>query len=175
MWIETGSKNNKADKIELVRWIDKVILYKQQGVISVRLDEVLKPYLLKLQREYTSLDLSIALAMDRKYAIRLYEILKCYVGLKNKKIVFELDDLKEKLSAKNYTRFYDFRKHILDNALEEINELADFIVKYEPIKKGRVCTAIEFKFKYKNVRQNYDAMKKIEVKLTPTEEQISFS
>lgn len=175
MWIETDDENNKAGKIELVRWLDKVIIYKQKGVISVRFDEVMSPYFLKLKGEYTSLDLSIALVMERKYSIRLYEILKSYSNLSSKKKYFEIADLKTIIDAENYEKFYDFKRYVLIPALDEINKFADFKTDYKLGKTGRSYTGITFYFSGKTLNQHYDAVKKIESKLNRLEEQISFS
>ena len=85
------------------------------------------------------------LAMKSSYSIRLYEILKSY-GYR-KRIVFNLQELKQKLyveNVKSYVNFKDFRKYVLEIALGEINELSDIEVTYVAEKADKRVDKIIF-------------------------------
>lgn len=155
MWIDTN-----PGEVSLTRWLDKARINKGSGQIMIRLDEDLKPYLLKLKENYTTLDLSVALSMKSKYSIRLYEILKCYVGLK--KWSFKIDDLKEKMDIAKDKRFADFKKDMLVPAIKEIKKYADFDVDFTLEKIGRFYTDINFVFKNKTLYENHKAIQEIE-------------
>jgi len=131
----------------LVRWINKAWLSKKSGVIRLRLDDDMKPYLLQLRERFTQYELLYTLAMRSQYSIRLYELLKSYEYKGG--WLFEIDELKQLLSAEKYTRFPDFKRYILDTALREINDLSDLIVSYEIIKVGRKYGKVEFEIKRK--------------------------
>lgn len=106
--------------------------------------------------QYQLLDI---LAMKSAYSIRIYELLKSYAGLKKK--VFELDDLKKKLMVEDissYNRFPDFRRKVLDVAINEINNLTALNVSYEPISKGRKVIKIEFHMNMKKASEYTIAM-----------------
>lgn len=84
-------------------------------------------------------------------AVRIYEIMKSYSFQKNK--VFELDELKHLLMVENINSYKDFslfRKKVLEKAQEEINELTDITIYFEPIAKGRKIVKIKFKILQKN-------------------------
>ena len=58
----------------LLRWIEKANI--EAGMIRIRLDNDLKPYLLQLQRNYTTYELIFTLGFKSKYTIRLYELIQ---------------------------------------------------------------------------------------------------
>lgn len=123
------------------------------------IEEDLVPYLFGLKQQFTQYQLLDILAMKSVYSIRIYELLKSYAGLKKK--VFELDDLKKKLMVENissYNRFPDFRRKVLDVAINEINNLTALNVSYEPISKGRKVIKIEFHMNMKKASEYTIAM-----------------
>ena len=65
VWIESPEGNSVS-----LRWIDKIQINKTQGLLSIRLDEDLKPYLLNLKSNFTKYELIYALNLKSKYAIR---------------------------------------------------------------------------------------------------------
>jgi len=128
-------------------WIDKVTMNKQSGTVIIKIDDMMKPYLLQLRERFTQYELLYTLAMKSQYSLRLYELLKSYEFQHNK--VFELEDLKIKLSAENYTRFPDFKRKVLDISMREINSLSDINIDFAIIKEGRRYAKIEFSIKLK--------------------------
>lgn len=131
----------------LVRWINKAWINKKSGIVKIRLDDDMKPYLLQLQERFTQYELLYTLAMRSQYSIRLYELLKSY-EFQHKKI-FDIEELKKILSAENYIRFPDFKRKVLDISMREINNLSDITVVYEIIKESRRYAKIEFLIKLK--------------------------
>jgi Protein involved in initiation of plasmid replication len=142
IWVtlENGSETTLA-------WIDKVTMNKQSGAVIIKIDEMMKPYLLQLQERFTQYELLYTLAMRSQYSIRLYELLKSYEYQRRK--IFDLEKLKHMLSAENYGRYPDFKRKVLDIAMREINDLSDLAVTYEIIKKGRKYAQIEFSMRIK--------------------------
>lgn len=124
LWIET---ENGTDN--LIRWISKAKIERNKGIIQIKLDEDLMPYLLELKRKYTSYPLLNIIAMKSKYSIRLYELLKSYSNLQTKR--FKIDELKKRLDAEKYKDFYKFKVKVLFPALDDIKNYAD--IKAEPI------------------------------------------
>ena len=168
MWVELI-----PGEVTTMSWIDKATIIKGNGMVRIRLDEDMMPYLLRIKEEYTTLDLSVAMAMNGKYEIRLYEILKCRAG--NGKWRYELNDLKRQMDVKIDKRYSDFNKDILAPAVEINNQYADFIATYVPIKvDSRAYTHVDFTFESKTMWQNYEAVTLIEKRLTPVEKQLTF-
>jgi plasmid replication initiation protein len=134
-----------------VNWVNKVWTNKRSGLAKIRLDEDMTPHLFDLQAKFLSYGLKNILAMKSQYSIRLYEILKSYAFQKSK--TFEIDELKRLLmveTVKSYGNYNLFKTKVLDVAQEEINELTDITVFFEPILKGRKTVKVNFKIKQKD-------------------------
>ena len=125
-----------------IRWIERPYINKNSGAIKIKLDELMKPYLLQLQEKFTQYELIYTLPMKSQYAIRFYELLKSYEWKKT--VSMEIEDLKRMLKAEHYTRFYDFKKKVLEIALKEIDDYTDLKVEYTLKKKGKQFTGIVF-------------------------------
>ena len=159
IWItlEDGSETTLS-------WIDKITINKNSGSIKIKIDDMMKPYLIHLQRHFTSYELLYTLAMRSQYSIRLYEILKRYK--KNK--LFDIEDLKRTLSAENYIRFPDFKRYVLDIAIREMNELSDLTISYELIKESRRYAKINFSIEIKkNMRDRMKTWARIDEIINP--------
>jgi len=153
-----------------LRWIDKATISARSGLIRLRLDEDLRPFLLLLSEHYTLYEMRYTLAMKSQYSIRLYELLKSY--LYRKSIVFDIEELKRLLNAENWVRSNDVKRKVLDIAIREINEYTDVAVQYHFQKEGkrfvRVCFDISRKEAFDrfvvgvNVNQTIDAKKAVQ-------------
>lgn len=151
MWLtlEDGSE-------ALVGWLSKVVMNKKSGIVKIRLDEDLVPYLFDLGQRFTQYQLYNILSMRSAFSIRIYEIMKSYAFQKSK--TFDLDDLKRLLGVdevKSYARFPDFRRKVLEKAKEEINNTSDLTIQFEPIMKGRKVIKVKFRIKQKNVYEKF--------------------
>lgn len=59
--------------------------------------------------------------------------------------------------AEVYKRYVDFRRYVLDVAMEEINKYTDLEVFYEPLKQGRKVTEIIFHIKKRDSIEKWEA------------------
>lgn len=146
MWLtlEDGSETT-------VSWLERVTVNKKSGIVKVRIDDRIAPNLFDLGQRFTQYQLYNILAMKSSFSVRIYELMKSYAFQKTK--IFELDELKRLLmveKVKSYDRFPDFRRKVLEKAQEEINELTDLNIYFEPITKGRKVVKIKFKIECKN-------------------------
>ena len=133
-------------------WINKVTINKRSGIVKVKLDDDMKPYLLQLTEKFTQYELIYTLAMKSQYSIRLYELLKSYQW--KKKITFDIDNLKNIIQAEKYENFKDFRVKVLEISLREIAAFSDLEVSYELIKEGRKFSKIIFDIVLKRELEN---------------------
>lgn len=163
IWVELESGIETT-----LAWIDKVSMIKDSGKVIIKIDNDMKPYLLQMQKCFTSYELLYILAMKSQYSIRLYELLKSYEF--KHKIISDIDDLKKMLFAEKYNRFPDFQRKVLDISMREINDLSDLIVTYEPIKDGRRYAKIEFSVKMKKgVDERLKTFAKIDKVINPAQ------
>lgn len=75
--------------------------------------------------------------------MRLYELLKSYEYIGR----FEttVDNLRDMLILENeYPKMADFKRYVIDKALDEINRFTDIEVEYQAIKRGRAITGFTF-------------------------------
>lgn len=137
-------KNTEA----LVRWLDDVYFQKDKGLVSVRFDKDMKPYLLHLHENFTKYELIYTLRMKHKATPRLYELLKSYHYDKMKPytVEFELDRLRTLLDAtkKTYDNFKYFRQYILNPSIDEINEQTDIKIAMQTICIKRTIVSVRF-------------------------------
>ena len=127
VWIEKPN----GDEI-LLRWLNQVKLTDGKSRFEVTFHADMMPYLYDLQARYTSYKLSNVLPMKSKYGIRLYELLKSYQHMNANTITFLMGELSDRLGAQKYERFADFKRRVLDTAMEDINEYSDLDVEYTP-------------------------------------------
>lgn len=143
-----------TDKFEYITgWFSGVTFDKSNGDITIRFDDDLIPYLLKLKERFTRYELKNILSLKSAYSIRLYELLKQYETIGKRE--FKLEKLKEclGLEKEEYSRIYDFERWVLKVAKEEINNNTDISINYEKIKTGRRITSILFKIESKDQRK----------------------
>ena len=142
IWITL--ENNRERTLS---WFDYVEMDKNDGLVTIKISDMMKPYLLHLKEHYTQYELLYTLAMRSQYSIRIYELLKSYECQQSK--IFDIDELKKILFAEKYKLFGDFRRKVLDIAMREINELSDISVTYGIIKESQRFAQIEFIIKTK--------------------------
>jgi plasmid replication initiation protein len=73
-------------------WIASAEYHWNEGQVDICLAPVLMPYLLDLKKNFTPVALKYAIGMKSAYAIRIYELLKQYAGLRTR--VIPLADLR---------------------------------------------------------------------------------
>ena len=163
IWI---TLDNGIDTI--VRWVERPYIDRKSGTIKIKLDELMRPYLLQLKEHFTAYNLYYTLAMKGKYSIRIYELLKSYEYLSE--CIFDIEELKKILFAEKYEIYKDFRVNVLDTAIREINDFSDITVTYIVEKKGRKIDKIKFKIKQKkDIKEQVETYKKIEKRINPKE------
>ena len=104
------------------------------------------------------------LAFESKYSLRLYMYLSLRAGLRKTSEDLTIEDMREILGVPNgaLTRWFDFRRFALDNAIAEINHLAGFRSGYTPIKRGRKVAGITLSWGRKAGEELIDAAKELE-------------
>lgn len=146
----------------LLRWIQKANI--ENGVLTIRLDNDMKPYLLQLQKNYTQYDLIFTLTFKSKYSVRLYELIKSihYDESQPYSRTYSVEELIALLNAEKYSTFSDFRKRALDPAIDEINAISDKAVYYEVAKKsGKKITHLTLHIAKYDTLKNIINQKKI--------------
>lgn len=136
------------DKSIKMRWVQEIQFLDSQGVIGIRFSKPILPFISNLSREFTKYALSDIAGINSAYAIRIYELLVQYRQIGKREITVE--SLRTMLElGKKYPLFADFKKRVIDTAVDQINEYSPLKVTYEQKKTGRKVTSVLFSFKEK--------------------------
>ena len=141
------------DKSIKMRWVQEIQFLDSQSIIGIRFSKPILPFISNLSREFTKYALSDIAGINSAYAIRIYELLVQYRQIGKREI--SVDSLRTMLElGKKYPLFADFKKRVIDTAVDQINEYSPLKVTYEQKKTGRKVTHIIFSFKEKSKSLN---------------------
>lgn len=151
-YVTYHDKNPKTGKNRSFhcRWVDKIGYEKDTGIVYLRFTHDVVPLITRLEQQFTSYEIEQVRSLNSGYAIRLYELLIQWRST-GKTPVFELQEFRYQLGVEDiqYKTMSNFKKHVLDFAVNQINEHTDITVKYEQLKEGRRIVGFTFKFKSK--------------------------
>lgn len=150
-------------------WLSSARYKTGEGLVILKFDSSLKPYMLQLKELYTSYKLENILSLKSKYSLRLFELLKSneYKKIWN----IELEELKKLLGAteKSYSIYQNVKNRIIIKAQKELKEKTDICFDFEEIKTGRKVTSIKFFIK---ANKKVNAPKEISVDIDTTKDDI---
>lgn len=147
-WATIDDKGTES----VLRWFTTARSNKRSGKVTVEFHKDMMPYLLQLADQgvfYTSYNLQYVLPMQSQYSPRLYELLKSYQK-NNREWFFETEELKRLLDCQTYDRWPDFRRRVLEPAVEEINKYTDINIAYDTEKEGRRVARVIFYMAHKS-------------------------
>ena len=140
-------------------WLQQASYNDKTHMITLMLSEQIKPFVLDLNKWFTQYKLSEILYLDSFYAIRLYELLQCFLGESYfKKEVFEISILKlrEHFACESkYKTTRDFLIKTVFIAIREINAKTELFVESEYIKQKNKIVSVKF-----TVMPNFEVIKK---------------
>lgn len=145
-WWITIKREDGSEFESLVRWFTTARSDKRSGKVTIEFHKDMMPYLVQLAQGagfYTKYQLQYILPMSCTYSPRLYEILKSY-QYNNRQWFFDVAELKHSLDCENYERWPDFRRYVLEPAVEEINKYTDIKVFYTVEKDGVKVVKVNF-------------------------------
>lgn len=150
---------NPKHKWKMFQWCSSCQY--EKGVITIRLHDDLKPYLIQLKKHYTQYMLQDILMLKTVYAVRIYELIreemKYQVVYADKTATVSLDVetiRKATDTEKKYEKIGMFKQRVIDSAINEINEKSCYHISYKYIKESRKIVGFRFEIESKN---NYRA------------------
>ncbi|MDU6483121.1 MAG: replication initiation protein [Paeniclostridium sordellii] len=122
--------------------------------VKLIIDDDVFEYVRSLNRNFTGLKLETLYSFKSFYAMRIYELIKQWSNTK-KEIIFPPSTLKELLGVdkiSGYKNYTNFRKKVIEKAINEINEKSELDVEVVHDKKGGKSVK-EIKFIIKNDKE----------------------
>ena len=151
--LKPPKKLNTSDDLIKVksRWVQKIAYREKSGAVYFQFSTDLIPLITNLKEYFTSYYLSQTSDFSSTYATRLFELLMQWKST-NAIPVMALHELRNSLGVEEnqYKLVADFKKRVLDIAVNQINETTDYKIEYEQHKEGRTITGFSFKFKLKH-------------------------
>ena len=152
--------SNSNGDWELINIIGYAKYEGKYGIVTFKLNEQAKPYLLQLKEYFFGFKLDNVLLLDGKYSIRLYQQAKSHLNLKSYTIYVDEFINELRLTQKSYSKYGNIKAKIIEPSLKEINSKTDINVSYEDIKLGKKVIAIKFYVKSKIHNQQKVIVKK---------------
>lgn len=125
-------------------WFTVARYRKREGRLKLKIHDELKPYLLRLKREFTRLISRQVMQFRSVYSIRVYMLCKQYQSI-GKRLI-GVDELRKKLGIETgqYKLYGHLKSRVLEQAQKEINALSDIEIQFDEIKQARKVTEIIF-------------------------------
>jgi len=157
-WI---NPEEKADgRIDKTTWCSSASIIPGKGCVELRFDPTLKPFLLALKGNFTSLgEARAVIRLKNHYSLRIYQFIKYNHGLATvdyrKSAKVKLSWFRDYLAIPEgtYKLFGHFKSKVLMPAKKDIAAKTDVEFDFTQIKKGRKVHELEFTWK-KNKRYN---------------------
>ena len=142
--------DDSKKKWVMFHWVD-VCRY-DNGQLTIKISDELKPFLVNLRGHFTRYQLSEIISFKSIYAIRLYEILNSYLNENNLphadvaiEIAISVEDLRKATATeKKFERPYDFKRKVVDMATKEINDKSKYHITATPYRRGKTIAGFEF-------------------------------
>lgn len=140
---------NGVRKTHRERFVSGVAYSDGLGQVELKFSPETVPLVVGLSENFTKYEIEQVSRLSSQYALRLYEILAQWRA--KGKLSVKLDELRFKfgLLDNEYPRMDNFKRKVLDMAVNEINEYTDLSVSYEQHKQGRVIIGFTFTIKQK--------------------------
>lgn len=134
------------------RWLSQVEYVKGEGAIELIFSPAVINEITRIdgfKDRFTSYLLEQTASLNSVYSVRIYELLVQWLSAR--KTAFELETFRAQIGigVNEYKRMSDFKKRILDLAVNEINKKTDLTVSYKNKTQGRKVVGFNFTIKQK--------------------------
>lgn len=164
--------NNKGNLVvRYERFTQSAEYIENEATVKFMFSYAIIPYLVELEKCFTTYEIKQIANLQSRYAMRLYEMLVQFRSTGKLKI--KLDELRFRLGLldNEYTIMGNFKMRVLDLAVNQINEHTNLKVEYTQKKRGRIIESFEFTFTEKT---NSKKEKLVNGDYTITDSQLTF-
>lgn len=136
----------RGEQVEKIRWVDRIAYQNGEGFVEMNFTDHVAPYLVDLEKRFTTYKLEQTRALRSIHSWRLYENLKRWET--TGKWIVEIDEFHQVMeSSKSYqTNFAQLRKWVIEPAVKELREVNGLDIEWMARKTGRKVTRLVFIF-----------------------------
>lgn len=139
---------NERDNPVKSRWVSQIEYMRGNGAIEIILTPAVVKEITRIDGKktfFTEYMLEQTAILNSVYSVRLYELLVQHrTNPKNPKFELEVFRGQLGLGVSDYKRLCDFKRRVLDHAVNEINQKTDLQISYKPLKEGRRVIGYNF-------------------------------
>ncbi len=150
--LQFNDEKGKA-KERILSWLDEAVYYvdqKDSSKIEIEFSRKIEPYLFELQGNFTKINFENASKLTTPFSFRLYQWLVREHRIKKGlyySLTMTLDVVKTTAQLDNaYPRWVDFKKRVIEPAIDAINQRTNFSVSYTVTKKGKKINSLTFTY-----------------------------
>ena len=145
--------NKGEQRVRYERFTQSADYGQSEGAVKFMFANAIIPLLVELEKRFTSYEIGQVAGLSSSYAMRLYEFFMQHLDKKIGKgwLEISLNDLRFRLGLlpTEYNRMGDFKKGVLDLAVNQLNKKTDLSATYTQRKQGRVIVGFRFEFERK--------------------------
>lgn len=145
VWIKEHPNGGGKEETLVTGWVQSIRYRKAEGRIELRFTKDMLPYLTQLTEQFTRYALQDVAQMTSAHGMRLYELLCQWRDAGEREVAVEWLREAFQLGGK-YPAIKDFKKRVIEPAVEQINELSPMWVKWDQRKTGRRVSHLVFTF-----------------------------
>ena len=125
--VEVIYKDNEGTHLLQAPWLVGIRYHAKTGTVTIEPNKNLQPFF--EGKPFTDTEFAFLIKFTSQYSERLYEIIKTFAY---KSIAdFNLEDLRERLKVgKKYPNYNDFKKRVIQPAVDDINEFTDLDIDF---------------------------------------------
>lgn len=140
---------NPKHKWKMFQWCSSCQY--EEGYITIRLHDSLKPYLINLSKLYTQYVLEDILFLKSVHSIRVYELIRQEMKYsqvyadKTAEVYLDIDTIRKATNTEDkYPKYGMFKERVIQTAVDEINEKLGYHISYEVKKHSRKVIGFTF-------------------------------
>lgn len=137
----------RGEKVEKIRWVDRATYHKGEGYIELNFTAHVAPYLMALEKRFTTYKLEHTRALRSIHSWRLFENLKRWES--TGKWICEIEEFHTAMdTTPSYRKnFAQLRKWVIEPAIKELKEVSGLDVQWSAHKHGRKVARLLFQFR----------------------------
>jgi plasmid replication initiation protein len=131
-------RGNNGESELVVNWLSASRYHHRKRLVELEFSPQLKPYLLKLKKDFTKYKFANVLVLKSKYSIRMYEPLKRYLNIGKRR--FTIEQLRNLLEIEpgKLTNYGHMKQRVLLKTQKELADKTDISFEFEETKVGHM-------------------------------------